>query len=38
LNGTTPRVWLPAGDTALRRAVLLAVMPLALLWDPAALY
>lgn len=38
LNGSTPRVWLPAQDAALRRAVLLAAMPLALLWDPAALY
>jgi hypothetical protein len=38
LNGSTPRVWLPAEDAALRRAVLLAAMPLALLWDPAALY
>ena len=38
LNGSTPRVWLPTNDAALRRGVLLAVMPLALLWDPAALH
>jgi hypothetical protein len=38
LNGSTPRLWLPAQDAALRRAVLLAALPLALLWDPAALY
>jgi hypothetical protein len=38
LNGSTPRVWLPADDAEQRRAVLLAVMPLALLWDPAALH
>jgi hypothetical protein len=38
LNGSTPRVWLPRGDATQRRAVLLAVMPLALLWDPAALH
>ena len=38
LNGSTPRVWLPTDDAEQRRAVLLAVMPLALLWDPAALH
>lgn len=38
LNGSTPRVWLPMDDAATRRAVLLAVMPLAVLWDPAALH
>jgi hypothetical protein len=38
LNGSTPRVWLPVDDAGQRRAVLLAVMPLALLWDPAALH
>lgn len=38
LNGLTPRVWLPVDDAAMRRAVLLAVMPLAVLWDPATLH
>jgi hypothetical protein len=38
LNGSAPRVWLPVDDAGQRRAVLLAVMPLALLWDPAALH
>jgi hypothetical protein len=38
LNGSTPRVWLPVEDSEQRRAVLLAIMPLALLWDPAALH
>jgi hypothetical protein len=38
LNGSTPRVWLPMDDAATRRAVLLAVLPLAVLWDPAALH
>ena len=38
LNGSTPRVWLPTDDATQRRGVLLAVMPLALLWDPAALH
>ena len=35
---STPRVWLPTANPAQRRGVLLAVMPLALLWDPAALH
>lgn len=38
LNGSTPRVWLPMDDAAKRRAVVLAVMPLAVLWDPAVLH
>lgn len=38
LNGSTPRVWLPTDDADQRRAVLLAVLPLALLWDPAVLH
>ena len=38
LNGSTPRVWLPTANPAQRRGVLLAVLPLALLWDPVALH
>jgi hypothetical protein len=39
LNGTSPLVFVPRSATpAQRRAVLLAVLALAVLWDPAALH
>lgn len=36
LNGGSPRVWRPAEGDALREPVTLALLALALVWDPAA--
>lgn len=35
LNGRTPRVWRPAAGDALHEPVTLAILALALVWDPA---